>query len=120
MEKIVHARALSFPTLRVEVHSRAPAFRFLPTAYLYKALAAMLGQHTTMADHPDTWARIVKMASAWFLGNEPAVQAFVRFAYDAEKTMAYAATMDSDDKEQAILDAARRAMQVCANICAEL
>jgi hypothetical protein len=52
-----------------------------------------------MADHPDTWARIVKMASARFLGNEPAAQAFVRFAYDVEKTMEYAATLDADDKE---------------------
>jgi hypothetical protein len=40
-----------------------------------------------MADHPDTWARIVEMARIWFPGNEPAAQ----FMYNMEETMAYAA-----------------------------
>jgi hypothetical protein len=39
---------------------------------LYKVPAAVLGQHTAMADHPDTWARIIEMAHAQFPGNEPA------------------------------------------------
>jgi hypothetical protein len=52
-----------------------------------------------MADHPDTWARIIEMARARFLGNEPAMQAFTWFMYDTEETMAYAATMDADNKE---------------------
>jgi hypothetical protein len=119
-EKIVLARALPFPARGVEVHSHAPAFCFPPTASLYKALAAALGQHTTMADHPDIWARIVEMACARFPGNESAVQAFARFTYDADETAAYAATMDTDDKEQAVLDTARGAAQVRANLCAEL
>jgi hypothetical protein len=73
-----------------------------------------------MADHPNTWARILKMAHAQFPSNEPAAQAFARFTYDAEETAAYAATMDADDEERAILDAARGVAQVRGNLCAEL
>jgi hypothetical protein len=50
-----------------------------------------------MAKHPNTWARIIEMARARFLGNEPAAQAFVRDAYDAEETAAYAAAQDAAD-----------------------
>jgi hypothetical protein len=60
------------------------------------------------------------MACARFPGNESATQAFARFTYDADETAAYAATMDTDDEEQAVLDAARGATQVRANLCAEL
>jgi peptidoglycan/xylan/chitin deacetylase (PgdA/CDA1 family) len=118
-EKIVPARALPFPVRGVEVHSHAPAFCFPPTASLYKAPAAALGQHTTIADNPDTWARIVEMACARFPGHESAAQAFARFTYDADETAAYAATMDTDDKEQAVLDAARGAAQVRAELWEE-
>jgi hypothetical protein len=44
-----------------------------------------------MADRPDTSARIIEMARARFPGDEPAAQAFVRDAYDAKETAAYAA-----------------------------
>jgi hypothetical protein len=40
--------------------------------------------------------------------------------YDAKETAAYAATMDIEDEEQAVLDAACGAAQVHANLCAEL
>jgi hypothetical protein len=73
-----------------------------------------------MADHPDTWARIIEMARARFLSDEPAAQAFARETYDAEETAAYAAAQDADDEEQAVLDAARRAGQLHVELCAEL
>jgi hypothetical protein len=73
-----------------------------------------------MADHPNTWARILKMAHTRFPGNEPAAQAFARFTYDAKETVAYATTMDADDEERAILDAARGVAEVRGNLCAEL
>jgi hypothetical protein len=38
---------------------------------LYKASVAVLGQHIAMADHPDTWARIIEMARAQFLATSP-------------------------------------------------
>jgi hypothetical protein len=62
-------------------HSHAEAFPFPPSASLYKAPMAVLGQDTTMADHHATWARIVEMARTQFPNNEPAVQAFVVVYY---------------------------------------
>jgi hypothetical protein len=44
-----------------------------------------------MADCPDTLARIIEMARARLPGDEPTTLAFVRDAYDAEETAAYAA-----------------------------
>jgi hypothetical protein len=37
-----------------------------------------------MADHPDTWVRIVEMARAQFHGNEPTAQALACATYDTE------------------------------------
>jgi hypothetical protein len=73
-----------------------------------------------MADHPDTWARIVEMARVRFPGNEPAGQAFAQFTYDTEEMAAYAAAQDADDDEQFVLDAARRAAQLRAELYSEL
>jgi hypothetical protein len=73
-----------------------------------------------MADHPDTWARIIEMARFRFPGDEPAMQAFAREAYDAEETAAYAAAQGADDEEQAVLDAAPRVAQLRGELCAKL
>jgi hypothetical protein len=73
-----------------------------------------------MANHHATLARIVEMACIRFLDNEPAVQAFARFTYDAEETAAYAPNQDADNKEHAIPDAACGAMQLPTDLCTEL
>jgi peptidoglycan/xylan/chitin deacetylase (PgdA/CDA1 family) len=65
-----------------------------------------------MADHPDTWARIIEMARARFPGDESTAHAFARETYDAEETTAYAAAQDAEDEQQAILEAARGAEQL--------
>jgi hypothetical protein len=44
-----------------------------------------------MADHPDTWARLIEMALARFPGDEPAAKPFARATYNAEETVAYTA-----------------------------
>jgi hypothetical protein len=73
-----------------------------------------------MADHPDTWARIIEMARARFPGDESTAHAFARITYDAEETTAYATAQDTEDEQKAILDAARGAEQLYAELCAEL
>jgi hypothetical protein len=73
-----------------------------------------------MANHHATLARIVEMARIRFIDNEPAVQAFARFTYDAEEIAAYAPNQDADDEEHVVPDAACGAMQLPANLCAEL
>jgi hypothetical protein len=74
-----------------------------------------------MANHPDTWARIVEMVHTRFPDIEPTAQAFARFMYDTGETVAYAAaTLDTDNEEQAILDVARGAAQLRGELCAEL
>jgi hypothetical protein len=55
------------------------------------------------------------MARVRFLVKESAAQAFTWFTYDAEEAMAYV-----DDKEQAVLHAARGTPQLRADLCAEL
>jgi hypothetical protein len=60
------------------------------------------------------------MARARFPGDEPAAQVFVRDAYDAEETAAYVAAQDTDDEQQAVLDAARGAAQLRDELFAEL
>jgi hypothetical protein len=62
-------------------------------------ITSVLVQHTTMVDHPDTWARIVEMVLARYPGDEPVAQAFERATYDAEETAAYAAAQDTDEED---------------------
>jgi hypothetical protein len=69
-----------------------------------------------MAYHPDTWASIIKMARARFSGDEPAAQTFTRETYDAEETTAYAVAQDAEDEQQVVLEAARGAAQLCAEL----
>jgi hypothetical protein len=76
----------------------------------------MLGQHTAMADHPDTWARIIEMARAQFPGDEPVAQAFAGDMYNAKETATCAAAQEADDEEQAILGTARGAAQLRAEL----
>jgi hypothetical protein len=71
-----------------------------------------------MADHPDTWARIIQMARARFPSDEPAAQAFARDAYDAEENAVYTAVQDAEDEQHAVLDAARGAAQLRGELCA--
>jgi hypothetical protein len=60
------------------------------------------------------------MVCVRFTDTESAVQAFAWFTYDTEEPVAYAATQDTDDEEQTILDAACGAMRLRANLCAEM
>jgi ABC-type nitrate/sulfonate/bicarbonate transport system substrate-binding protein len=71
-----------------------------------------------MTDHPDTWARMIEMARARLPATSPR-RKHSWDTYDVEETAVYVVAQDVEDEQQAILEAARGAAQLCSELRGE-
>jgi hypothetical protein len=73
-----------------------------------------------MADHWTTWVRLREVARQRFPDGDLAAELTAKELLDAEKTAAYAANLDVQAEEQGILDMARVATHLRAELREEL
>jgi hypothetical protein len=73
-----------------------------------------------MADHRATWVRVREVARQRYPDDDMAAEATARALFDAEEAASYAADLDAQEEEQAILGMARAATRLRGELREEL